>query len=103
MGLELLIEQEVHAQRESLPGNVRQRIRRAIASLATNPYPHNCRQVEITGIELPLGVEIWRIRMEHWRIVYAINETERWVWVLGLYRRPPYDYSDLPDIVQKLQ
>lgn len=41
--------------------------------------------------------------MEHWRIVYAINETERWVWVLGLYRRPPYDYSDLPDIVQKLQ
>ena len=49
------------------------------------------------------GVELRRIRLEQWRIIYAINDDERWVWVLAIRRRRPYDYTDLPDLVQRLQ
>jgi mRNA interferase RelE/StbE len=47
-------------------------------------------------------VEIHRLRMEGWRLIYAVNDTESWVRVMGIYRRPPYDYGDLPDLLENL-
>lgn len=32
---------------------------------------------------------------ENWRIIYAVNDNEKWVWVLAIRQRPPYDYEDL--------
>jgi hypothetical protein len=47
-------------------------------------------------------VQIRRIRLDRWRIVYAVSDAERWVWVLGIYRRPPYNYEDLADLANRL-
>jgi len=39
--------------------------------------------------------EVRRIRLENWRIIYAINENWREIAVLTIKKRPPYDYDDL--------
>jgi hypothetical protein len=39
--------------------------------------------------------ELRRIRLERWRIVYAVTETDQAVDVLTIRMRPPYDYGDL--------
>lgn len=98
----LYIEAAVHAARSELPGNMRQRMRRAIDALAVEPRPVGSRILDTSALDLPAGVEIHRLRLDRWRLVYAIQETEQWVWILGLRRRPPYDYADLATLAQKL-
>lgn len=93
--LDLWIEPSVHQMRQRLPGHGRQRVKQTISSLADDPRPHNSRTLDVTGLDTPPGVEFRRVRLERWRLVYAVHKAERWVWVLGLYRRPPYDYEDL--------
>jgi len=56
----------------------------------------------MAGLDAPPNVEIRRIRLENWRIIYAFNEEVNWVWVLGIRQRPPYDYEDLPELISKL-
>jgi mRNA-degrading endonuclease RelE of RelBE toxin-antitoxin system len=99
----LFIEPEAHANRRLLPGHVRQRIARVIEELTTEPRSSNSQRMEFDQAELPAGVELWRVRLEQWRIIYAVNDDEGWVWVLAVRRRPPYDYTDLPALVQRLQ
>jgi mRNA-degrading endonuclease RelE of RelBE toxin-antitoxin system len=99
---DLFLEPEVHAARHDLPGNMRQRIRRTIDALANEPRPPESRLLDTADLDLPPSIEIRRVRLERWRIVYAVHDDERWVWVLRLYRRPPYDYANLPDIARKL-
>jgi mRNA-degrading endonuclease RelE of RelBE toxin-antitoxin system len=99
----LYIEPEVHAAREKLPGHMRQRIRRTIETFVQNPRPAGSRALDTSTLDLPPEVEIRRLRIESWRLVYAIHATDSWVWILGLQRRPPYDYADLPDLAQKLR
>ena len=79
----------------SLPGNMRQRIRRAVDDLETEPRPSQSRRLE-TPTALP---ELRRIRLDRWRIVYTIDEQERLVDVLAVRRRPPYDYGDLAELL----
>ncbi len=55
------------------------------------------------GLDVPPGVELRRLRMDLWRIIYAVNDDEGWVWALAVRRRPPYDYRDLPDLVDRLK
>ena len=99
----LFIEPEVHAAREKLPGHIRQRIRRAIETFAQNPRPPGSRVLDTSTLDLAPELEIRRLRLESWRLVYAIHTADSWVWVLGLQRRPPYDYADLPELAQKLR
>ncbi len=58
--------------------------------------------MDIADLELRAGVELRRIRMERWRIVYAVCDEEQWVWVLAVRRRPPYNYNDLPELIARL-
>lgn len=102
MSYSLFVEPEVHAARRLLPGHIRQRIHRVISDFADTPRPTNSRPLTDQEITLPPGVEIRRVRLEHWRIVYAVHDVEQWVWVLAIHRRPPYDYTDLPELVKKL-
>ena len=46
--------------------------------------------------------EVRRIRLEDWRIVYAVNETWQEIAVLTIQKRPPYDYEDLEFLVSEL-
>jgi hypothetical protein len=100
--LDLLIEPSVHEVRKQLPGYVRHQIRLAIASLAGDPRSAQTQPLDVTGIDLPAGVELRRLRLDRWRRVYAIHDEEGLVWVLGLYRRPPYDYDDLRELATRL-
>lgn len=102
MSYDLFVESEVHTARDELPGNVRQRVRRAIGALAATPRPPESVSMDTAGLELRSDVELRRIRMERWRIIYAVCDEERWVWVLAVRRRPPYDYDDLPDLIARL-
>lgn len=100
---ELWLEPEVHAARKRLPGNVRQRLKRAIDRLADDARPPASRALDVTGLDVPPGVILHRLRIEQWRIVYAVNDDEGWVWVLGIRRRPPYDYGDLGELTARLE
>lgn len=102
MSYQLLIEPEVHAARHELPGHVRQQVRRVMEDLRTRPRPANSNELNTDDLSLPPGIEIRRIRLDRWRIIYAIHDAEKWVWVLGLYRRPPYDYQDLAELTGQL-
>jgi mRNA interferase RelE/StbE len=99
---DLFVEPEVHTARDELPGNIRQRVRRAIGALAAAPRPPESATMDTADLELPAGVELRRIRMERWRIVHTVCDEGRWVWVLAVRRRPPYDYDDLPELIARL-
>ena len=100
---ELWLESGVYAARDRLPGNVRQRLKRTIDGLIDDPRPPKSRTLDVTGLDVPPGVELRRVRIERWRIVYAVNDDEGWVWVLGIRRRPPYDYEDLEALIARLE
>ena len=99
----LWIEPKVHATREALPGNIRRRIKLLLDDLSIQPRPPISKALDVSELDVPHGIEIRRVRLEHWRVLYAINEQERWVWVLGVYRRPPYQYEDLQELISKLR
>ncbi|MBI1879031.1 MAG: type II toxin-antitoxin system RelE/ParE family toxin [Chloroflexi bacterium] len=78
----------------TLPGNIRQRIRRAIGDLAQNPRPPRSKE-----LDFPLDfAEPRRLRLEEWRIVYAIIEDANLIAVVAVRKRPPYDYTDLAEL-----
>lgn len=53
-------------------------------------------------MDVPSGVGVLRLRVGGWRIVYAVNEGQNWIWVLAIRKRPPYGYEDLADLVSSL-
>ena len=96
------IEPSSHKQRNKLPGHVRQRVKRIIDDLAEDPRPHNSQELDTADLDVPENVELRRIRLEKWRIIYAVNDVDKWVWVWGLRKRPLYDYEDLADLIESL-
>jgi len=76
---------------------MRQRVKRAIGGLASSPRPPESRTLEVAGVE----AEIRRLRLDQWRIIYAVTEAERAVDVLAVRKRPPYDYGDLQELLAR--
>jgi mRNA-degrading endonuclease RelE of RelBE toxin-antitoxin system len=91
----LKLERVVRQQLRRTPGNYRQRIAQTIDSLAWEPRPHNSKKLDV-----PYDVEARRIRLDNWRIVYVVDENVGHVTVLAIRKRPPYDYSDLLELLQ---
>ncbi len=83
---------------KDLPGQVRRRARKAVDDLADDPRPAKSKALELP--ELPW--EVRRLRLDRWRIVYAITEAEQIVDVLAVRKRPPYDYGDLESLLKDL-
>lgn len=81
---------------KGLPGRVRRRVRKAVGALAENPRPAKSKALELSG----LRAEIRRLRLERWRIVYAVTEADEAVDVLAVRKRPPYDYGDLEALLK---
>jgi mRNA interferase RelE/StbE len=77
---------------------MRQRVKRAIDALAGNPHPAGSLVLDVPESER----EVCRIRLDRWRIVYAVTETEKAVDVLAVRKRPPYDYGDLEELLQNV-
>ncbi|MBK8995856.1 MAG: type II toxin-antitoxin system RelE/ParE family toxin [Myxococcales bacterium] len=102
MRYEVFLEPEVHHSRARLPGHVRQRIRQVLESFQREPRPPKSAPLDVSGLPIPPTVEVRRCRVESWRIVYAVNDQAEWVWVLAVRRRPPYDYTDLVELLERL-
>lgn len=89
----------VHSERRKLPGVIRQRIKNIISNLAQNPRPYNSIKMEF---QLDSSWEPRRIRVDSWRIIYAVDDHLQQVAVLAIRQRPPYDYDDLTDLLTDL-
>lgn len=103
---------------QDLPGHMRQRVRRVIAALADEPRPveskalvrpieEEARDVQDTAARAEdqsqePARELRRIRLDRWRIVYTITETDQAIDVLTVRKRPPYDYGDLERLLSEI-
>jgi mRNA interferase RelE/StbE len=47
-------------------------------------------------------LELRRIRLDRWRVIYVVDEELTQVGVLAIRKRPPYDYKDLPELLAEL-
>ena len=86
-------------QIKGLPGNVRQRVRRAVDELGSNPRPARSKRLDAPDFE----PDLYRLRLDRWRIVYAVSDQERTVDILAVRKRPPYDYGDLESLVAEMR
>ena len=84
---------------KQLPGNVRQRVKRFIDDLEDDPRPARTRRLETTQTIL----EVRRLRLDDWRVLYAVNEELKQVQVFAIRQRPPYDYADLDELLDSLE
>jgi mRNA interferase RelE/StbE len=89
---------EAWQEMQRLPGHMRQRVRRAIDSMSTDP---RSAQSQALTTDDPLR-EARRLRLDRWRIVYTISEQEHIDDVLAVRKRPPYDYGDLNELLREL-
>ena len=80
---------------KNLPGHIRQRVRRAVDGLADDPHPPRSSRLKTECIT----PELYRLRLDRWRIVYAVTEECNVVDVLAVRKRPPYDYGDLEELI----
>jgi mRNA interferase RelE/StbE len=74
-------------------------VRRAIREFAQNPHPTRSKKLNFA---IP-DRQLYRLRLDNWRIVYAITETEKAIDVLAIRKRPPYDYGDLVKLLEDIK
>ena len=69
------IDGQARKEIRDLPGNVRQRIVRAIRSLEAETRPPSSEELDLAKVGgiLDAGISAHRIRLESWRIVYVIE------------------------------
>jgi len=84
---------------KSLPGHVRQSVRRAIGDLSASPRPSQSEGLNLPDVE----TEIRRLRLDKWRVLYAVSDKELTVDVFAVRKRPPYDYGDLDALLQDIK
>lgn len=94
---------EVKAVVRKLPGNVRQRVIRTLNELALNQHPPSSKVLDISELEaeFSVGMELCRIRLETWRIIYLVEPEDELVSVLAVRKRPPYRYEDLDQLIKE--
>lgn len=54
------------------------------------------------GVELPSNIELYRIRVESWRIIYVVEEELQLLTVLTVRKRPPYQYENLRELLEAI-
>ncbi len=86
---------------KQLPGAMRQRVKHAIDGLVSNPYPSKSKVLDVSELPEFEGMLV-RHRIERWRIVYMVSESEKTIDVLAVRKRPPYDYQDLEELLENV-
>lgn len=89
MPYRLNIPKTVQAEIGRLPGNVRQRVKRAIAGLAFEPRPENATELEdeLAGF--------WRLKLDDYRIIYTIADDLIVIEIVRVGKRTPKTYVGL--------
>jgi mRNA interferase RelE/StbE len=93
------------ARREirNLPGNARSIIFHALQSLEKDANPSSSKGMRsIKDFKIPKGLELRRIRINHWRMVYIVEPDLSLVTVLAVRKRPPYQYEDLEELLKEV-
>ena len=83
---------------KTLPGNMCQRVKRAIKKMADNPRLLKSKELDVLDFEH----ELRHLRLDRWRVIYSVSEADRAVDVLAVRKRPPYDYADLEESLEDL-
>ena len=73
-----------------------------VQSLGDEPRPAASRALDAPPESLLPGLELRRLRLDNWRVVYVIDESWEIITVLAVRKRPPYDYSDLSALLAEL-
>jgi mRNA interferase RelE/StbE len=89
MPYRLKLPKTVHREIERLPGNMRQRVKQAVASLAFEPRPAHATELEA---EL---AGFWRIKLEEYRIIYTIDDDLVVVELVRVAKRTSKTYTGL--------
>jgi mRNA interferase RelE/StbE len=100
--MRLWVEPAVIDEIAALPGNMRQRVRRAVRDLLHDPRPAQSRPLDVPKDLAVEGVEARRLRMDHWRVIYVVDHELDLISVMAVRRRPPYNYEDLGDLLGSL-
>ncbi len=100
--MRLWVEPAVIDEIAALPGNMRQRMRRAVRDLPQEPRPAQSRALDVPEDLALEGIEARRLRIEHWRVIYVIDQDLELITVLAVRRRPPYNYEDLRELLSSL-
>ncbi len=89
MTYRIRLSRKVNNEIERLPGNIRQRIKKAIAELANDPRPPSALALsnELVGY--------YRIRLEQYRIIYTIEDEMLTIIVIRVAKRTPKTYEGL--------
>ena len=74
-----LLDRKIRRQLDRIHEPDFSRIANAILQLEDNPRPPGCRKLR--------GLEGWRIRVGHWRVIYYIDDGEKLVTVVSVRRR----------------
>jgi mRNA interferase RelE/StbE len=82
-----------------LPGHVRQRVKKAINELSSNPNPPATQKLRTPDLDCHLR----RLRLDRWRILYIVTDKDKTVDVIAIRKRPPYRYEDLAELLNKLR
>ena len=100
MNYHLEISYNAQVEIKRLPGYVRQRVRRAIGAMKDDPRPQNSRKLDFAMAT----TEARRLRIDRWRVIYAVIETDmvRMVAVVAVRQRPPYNYGDVRTLFSDL-
>jgi len=98
------IRRTARAKLRRLPGYARPIILNALKALVEAPNPPRSRLLDVDrlGLVLPPSVTLRRLRLDPWRVVYAVDASERRIVVLAVRRRPPYCYEDVADLAQDI-
>jgi mRNA interferase RelE/StbE len=72
---------------------------KAIKNLEENPPSSNSKQLTVNITDK----EVWHLRIDNWRIIYGIKETDRTIGVIAVRKRPPYEYEDLQELLNLLE
>lgn len=99
MPYQLWVKDEAKQEIKQLPDHVRQRVRRIVQGLSDEPRPSGSTQMNASAYTI---LEVRRLRLDLWRIIYVIDEEWSEVGVLAVRKRPPYDYSDLSTLLANL-
>ena len=99
MSFRVWIDPPAIAELKTTPGHVRQRLKRAILALGTDPRPATSKELEWP----PERFEPRTLKLGNWRIVYVVDDSAGWVWVLAVRKRPPYDYGDISALLQRVE
>ena len=87
MSYEVRLRRAAQKQLDGLPGQSYQAVARAISALEGDPRPPRAKRLADSGL--------WRVRVQRYRVVYVIDDTEHLVTVVRVARRTENAYRRL--------